>query len=552
MALATLYTKAARSSLVPPNCHAFIIDHKARPESAEEARWVAEQLRSKFDMESTIIPLVWPKDLDPNDTTKFETAARKLRYRALGLACGRQNVRMLMTAHHGDDVAETILMRLILKRWRSGLQGMFPVQWIPECHGVHGVHHSGGLKKAELQEQSKIALPFPIEQGGIQLLRPLLAFEKSRLIATCEDNGTPWVEDKTNHDRTLTARNACRHIMKHHRLPSALSQPSLVTIAHNMQARVGDVKAKAEKLFDNCPLELNIQTGSLIVRLPRVDSLLNRPITTESDRNEARNIAYSLLARLTDLVSPQESTIVTRFARIVGFIYPSLSSTGTEDAHNQSIPYFNLNSVWFRPLLHGKPLDRTKSPQYHEGDWLFSRQPFQFLEHSAVSITIPPLSSSEGSRDPQWHLFDGRFWIRIHNHTPSPLILRPFKHADLETLAAETKANPDKTAYHSRVIKAAIARIKPADLRLGLPVIAQVNPDGEDNILTLPTLYPSGSILPDIHWELRYKKVDMGSRALHEVVAVGIREPSRTELGSDEDEDGGEQTVDQVAGGAGR
>ena len=30
-----------------PSDHAFIVDHKARPESTEEAKWVAEQCRTQ-------------------------------------------------------------------------------------------------------------------------------------------------------------------------------------------------------------------------------------------------------------------------------------------------------------------------------------------------------------------------------------------------------------------------------------------------------------------------------------------------------------------------
>lgn len=42
MALATLYANCKRPQL--PKLHGIIIDHKARPESTEEAQWVAEQL----------------------------------------------------------------------------------------------------------------------------------------------------------------------------------------------------------------------------------------------------------------------------------------------------------------------------------------------------------------------------------------------------------------------------------------------------------------------------------------------------------------------------
>lgn len=36
-----------QGSINRPPDHAFIVDHKVRPESTEEAKWVAEQCRSK-------------------------------------------------------------------------------------------------------------------------------------------------------------------------------------------------------------------------------------------------------------------------------------------------------------------------------------------------------------------------------------------------------------------------------------------------------------------------------------------------------------------------
>ncbi|RZA24156.1 MAG: tRNA lysidine(34) synthetase TilS, partial [Lysobacteraceae bacterium] len=43
----------------------------------------------------------------------LESAARKLRYRALGELCVRHGVPLLLTAHHLDDQAETVLLQLL-------------------------------------------------------------------------------------------------------------------------------------------------------------------------------------------------------------------------------------------------------------------------------------------------------------------------------------------------------------------------------------------------------------------------------------------------------
>lgn len=49
MALASLYARARQTDASLPQGHGFIVDHKVRPESTEEAAWVAEQLRSKCE-----------------------------------------------------------------------------------------------------------------------------------------------------------------------------------------------------------------------------------------------------------------------------------------------------------------------------------------------------------------------------------------------------------------------------------------------------------------------------------------------------------------------
>jgi tRNA(Ile)-lysidine synthase len=47
MALAALYSQAKTVHQFIPEAHGFIVDHRVRPESTEEAKWVAEQLQQK-------------------------------------------------------------------------------------------------------------------------------------------------------------------------------------------------------------------------------------------------------------------------------------------------------------------------------------------------------------------------------------------------------------------------------------------------------------------------------------------------------------------------
>lgn len=47
MALAALYAQSRLEDPKLPIPHGFIVDHKVRPESTEEAKWVSQQLHTK-------------------------------------------------------------------------------------------------------------------------------------------------------------------------------------------------------------------------------------------------------------------------------------------------------------------------------------------------------------------------------------------------------------------------------------------------------------------------------------------------------------------------
>jgi len=55
MALAALYKEAQLLDDALPKPHGFIVDHRVRPESTEEAEWVAQQLRSKRETGAIVI-----------------------------------------------------------------------------------------------------------------------------------------------------------------------------------------------------------------------------------------------------------------------------------------------------------------------------------------------------------------------------------------------------------------------------------------------------------------------------------------------------------------
>lgn len=112
----------------------------------------------------------------------IEAAARKLRYRALGDLCREHGAGLLLTAHHLDDQAETVLLQLLRGSGPAGLSGMDAANSAPELLG----------------------------NPSLVMARPLLPLARAELEAYANEHGLAWVEDESNRDPRY-ARNALRH-----------------------------------------------------------------------------------------------------------------------------------------------------------------------------------------------------------------------------------------------------------------------------------------------------------------------------------------------------
>jgi tRNA(Ile)-lysidine synthase len=109
----------------------------------------------------------------------LEAAARRARYAFLARVALGQGASKVAVAHHRDDQAETVLLRLLRGAGAEGLAGMRPVR--------------------------------PLA-SGVTLVRPLLAVGGEEVRAHCAAHGLPVREDETNRDLRF-ARNRIRHVL---------------------------------------------------------------------------------------------------------------------------------------------------------------------------------------------------------------------------------------------------------------------------------------------------------------------------------------------------
>ena len=136
------------------------VDHGLRPESAEEAAFVAREAANLGLSHRT---LAWSGD---KPRTGVQEAAREVRYRLLVRCAQEEGASHLVTAHTRDDQAETVLMRLARGSGLTGLSGM---------------------------RQDR-------DRDGIRHVRPLLGWPKETLLDLCRTQGWRFVSDPSNAD----------------------------------------------------------------------------------------------------------------------------------------------------------------------------------------------------------------------------------------------------------------------------------------------------------------------------------------------------------------
>jgi tRNA(Ile)-lysidine synthase len=148
----------------PGEVEAATVDHGLRAESSDEAAFVADLCR-RLGVPHEILRAEVDRSL-----ANLQRAAREARYRALGDWLAARAIVTLATAHHADDQAETLVMRLIRGAGIGGLAGV----------------------------RAKRALPMPGSPAIV--VRPLLGWRRAELRAIVDAAGIRPVDDPSNSD----------------------------------------------------------------------------------------------------------------------------------------------------------------------------------------------------------------------------------------------------------------------------------------------------------------------------------------------------------------
>ncbi len=164
-------------------------DHGLRDSSTTDAQFV-ERLAQKYGLDFRLGVGNLPAGAN-------ESSARRARYQFLAQACSEVGARAVITAHHQDDLIETIILNLERHTGRRGLTSL---------------------------------------RSHDRLQRPFLGLPKTALLAAARVRHLDWVEDSTNSDlrfrRNWVRQTICPKL-------DSLARQKLVEIYQRM-CRVND------------------------------------------------------------------------------------------------------------------------------------------------------------------------------------------------------------------------------------------------------------------------------------------------------------------------
>lgn len=162
----------------PGTVAAATVDHRLRAESADEAAFVAG-ICATLGVPHRILAA------DEVIEGNIQSGARALRYRLLARWAEEEGIGWVLTAHHADDQAETLLMRLMRG---AGLAGLAGIRAAGRVAGQRVARPLLGWRRTELESIVSDAGLVPVDDPG----NADPAYDRARLRATLAE--VDWVE----------------------------------------------------------------------------------------------------------------------------------------------------------------------------------------------------------------------------------------------------------------------------------------------------------------------------------------------------------------------
>lgn len=242
-------------------------NHRLRGEAADRDEAFVREVCARWN-----IPCVCgsgdTRALAEREGLSIEEAARQLRYAFLAERQEALGCTWVLTAHHADDNAETMLLNLLRGTGARGLTG------IPEFRGC--------------------------------IARPLLAVTREELAAYAKEHNIPHVEDETNLEL-----DAARNVLRHKVLP----------VLRELNPRAAENMARTAELLSRDDDALTAQAEQLLREHARVegDRRAELPVLPCMEREQAV-VSRALLLVLANISGHRRDLSQTHVEALLGLL----------------------------------------------------------------------------------------------------------------------------------------------------------------------------------------------------------------------------------------
>lgn len=238
-------------------------NHGLRKESIEEANYL-----KKYCLDNNII-FEYTKFKDYKNNKFTESEGRKKRYLFFEEVINKYDGNILVTAHHGDDLIETILMRIVRG---SNLKGY-------------------------------IGIPRLQDNGLYKLCRPLLYTTKNDIIKYLNDNNIKYFIDESNNNEKYT-----RNRYRKHMLPFLKNEDNNVHLKFlKYSNELEEANEYIERIINNKIKDIFVENYIVINNLLKEDKYIQKRIIEKKiediQKNDILNINDKELNNVIKLVN---------------------------------------------------------------------------------------------------------------------------------------------------------------------------------------------------------------------------------------------------------
>lgn len=211
------------------------VNHNIRKQSAEEEEFLRKYCQDRdVPFESMIIE----KYGDDN----FHNEARNIRYHFFEEVVRKYNANYLMTAHHGDDLIETILMRIVRGSYLEGYSGFHKV----------------------------------VELEGYKIIRPLISYTKKELEEYDFIHKVPYFEDESNSKMKYTRNRYRKNVLPFLKEEDSNVHKKFIKFSRDIEEASRYIKKERDKALNHI---LDKKSNRIkIDRFLEIDSYLQKEI----------------------------------------------------------------------------------------------------------------------------------------------------------------------------------------------------------------------------------------------------------------------------------